>query len=257
MISLSRLIKSHFTSTESVEKKVISIRALETGGNEDVQPVFIHTEAERARILAQAELEAESLVSRATSEAEQIRQHISREREDWEHQKVLLAEEARQVGYQQGLQDGQNQGYKEYSEAILFAQETVEASKRDYHNHIESSEKVILDLGVKIASKIIGEKISAHEGFLSLVKRALKNARDYKDIQLHVHPIHYQFLLAQKEELIAIFPKEVDFYIYPNDELNEESCMIESENGRIDASVDSQLEELKQKLFELLESEQK
>ena len=102
MISLSRLIKSQFTSHESVEKKVISIRALETGGKEDVQPVFINTEPERARILAEAELEAESLVSSAAAEAEQIRQHISIEREEWEHQKILLAEEDRLNGYDQG-----------------------------------------------------------------------------------------------------------------------------------------------------------
>ena len=50
--------------------------------------------------------------------------------------------------------------------------------------------------------------------------------------------------------------KDIDFYIYPDDELEETSCIIESENGRIDASVDSQLEEIKIKLFEMLESEQ-
>lgn len=256
MILLSRLIKSQYTSTVSEEKKVISIRMLEATNRQDVPQVFTHTEDERRRILDDAEREASQIVSRAMDEAEQIRQQIHLEKQEWEQQKSILAEESRQLGFEQGYQEGKNQGYADYHQTILFAQETVDASKRDYQNHIESSEKVILDLGVKIAGKILGEKLSAEEGIISLVKRALKNSRDYKDIQLHVHPMHYQELLAQKEELIAIFPKDIDFYIYPDDELEETACIIESENGRIDASVDSQLEEIKIKLFEMLESEE-
>lgn len=256
MISLSRLIKSQFTSTVPAEKKVISIRLLEASNQQEVPQVFTHTEDERMRILGEAAIEADNILSKAREEAEQICQQINLEKQEWEQQRSLLAEESRQLGFEQGYQEGRNQGYEEYRQTIMFAQETVDAAKRDYQSHIDSSEKVILDLGVKIAGKILGEKLAADEGFLTLVKRALKNARDYKDIQLHVHPKHYQDLLAQKEELIAIFPKDIDFYIYPDDELEETSCIIESGNGRVDASVDSQLEEIKNKLFEMLESEQ-
>ncbi|WP_079508427.1 flagellar assembly protein FliH [Mesobacillus jeotgali] len=256
MISLSRLIKSQFTTAMPAEKKVISIRMLETTGESEVSHVFTHTEAEKNRILDNAVKEANRIVSQAVEEADYIRQQIELEKQQWEQQKNLLAEEARQSGYEQGFQEGRNRGYGEYRQTIMFAQETVEAAKRDYQHHIDSSEKVILNLGVKIAGKILGEKLAADEGFLPLVKRALKNARDYRDIQLHVHPDHYQELLAHKDELIAIFPKEIVFYIYPDDELDETACLIESENGRIDACMDSQLEEIKTKLFEILESEQ-
>jgi flagellar assembly protein FliH len=256
MISLSRLIKSQYTSMMPAEKKVISIRVMESSNHQDVPQVFSHTEDERRRILDSALAEADNIVAKAIEEAKQIRQQIQLEKQEWEQQKTLLAEESRQQGFEHGYQEGRNQGYEEYRQTILSAQETVDAAKRDYQNHIESSEKVILDLGVKIAGKILGDKLTADEGFFTLVKRALKNSRDHKDIQLHVHPKHYQELLAQKDELIAIFPKDIDFYIYPDEELDETSCIIESENGRVDASVDSQLEEIKHKLFEMLESEQ-
>jgi flagellar assembly protein FliH len=256
MILLSRLIKSQYTSNIPAEKKVISIRVLESSEQQEVPQVFTHTEDERRRILESAVAEADNIVSKAIEEAEQIRQQAQLEQQEWDQQKSLLAEESRQLGFEQGYQEGRTQGYEEYRQTIMFAQETVDASKRDYENHIESSEKVILDLGVKIAGKIIGEKLAADEAFLPLVKRALKNSRDYRDIQLHIHPKHYQELLNQKDELIAIFPKDIDFYIYPDEDLEETSCIIESENGRVDASVDSQLEEIKNKLFEMLESEQ-
>lgn len=259
MISLSRLIKSQFGTVAEADKKVISIRVMESGTPAgETQTVFSHTEAERAQILNRAEQEAESVLSNALTEAELIREQVRKEQQDWEQEKERLTQEAKGLGYERGLVEGQARGYEEYRDLIHSAHDTVEASKRDYLNHIEASEKIILELGMKVAAKILGKKISENEeNFLFLVKRALKNSRDYKDIQLHVHPDHYQFLLTQKDELIAVFPKEISFYIFPDEELENDSCIIESENGRIDACVDSQLEEIKQKLFDLLEGEHK
>ncbi|MGM9956219.1 MAG: FliH/SctL family protein, partial [Peribacillus sp.] len=122
--------------------------------------------------------------------------------------------------------------------------------------HLESSESVILDIALNVAKKIIGQQLEAkEETFLSLVKGAIKEAREYREVQVHIHPSRYQSILSHKDEMIAIFPKEAELYIYPDDELDESSCIIESENGRIDASVDSQLLEIKAKLSELLEGE--
>ena len=45
------------------------------------------------------------------------------------------------------------------------------------------------------------------------------------------------------------------YNIFPDDDLKETDCIIESTFGRIDASVDSQLHELKLKLLQILEGE--
>lgn len=258
MILLSRLIKSQYAMPADAEKKVISIRLMENGTpSEENKPSFTHTDSERAKILMQAKQEAEWIVSKAREDADVLRSQVHRELQDWEQQKAAMGEESRAMGFERGLEEGHEKGYEEYRELIKAAQDTVEASKQDYLNHIEAAEKVILDLGMKVAGKILGKKLTENEEvFLFLVKRALKNARDYKQIQLHIHPNHYQFMLSNKDEMVAVFPKEIDLYIFPDDDLSEDSCIIESDNGRIDASVDSQLEEIKQKLFEMLESEQ-
>lgn len=258
MTSLSRLIKSHFSVNAGSEEKVISIRVMETSHSDsDSHPVLTVTEAERARIIEQAKQDADEIISNALAEAQAIKDTARDERLGWEQEKQELIKNAEGTGFKSGFNEGKAIGYAEYQELIHAAQETVSASRVDYQNHIESSEKVILEIGLKVAGKILGKKVEENEEeFLALVKRALKNAREYKDIRLHIHPSHYHYLLAQKHELIAVFPKEIDFYIFPDDELKEDSCMIESENGRIDASVDSQLEEIKLKLFELLEGEQ-
>ena len=52
---------------------------------------------------------------------------------------------------------------------------------------------------------------------------------------------------------MSLFPRETEFYIYPDDELENDGCVIESSNGRLEASVDEQLEQIRIKLLEILE----
>lgn len=258
MILLSRLIKgTGWAPPVQTEKKIIAIKILETlNQKEDSDFTPIDTEKQKQTMIHEAEMQAESIISQGQHKAEMLLKQIEVDRQAFEVERAEIAEQARNTGFSQGLEDGRQQGYHEFHERIQSAKEVVESSKRDYRMHVDSSERTILEIGLKVAGKILGKTLKENEEeFLSIVKRALKEARDNKEVQLHVHPVQYNFLLANKEEIIALFPKDIEFYIYPNDDLSETSCLIESENGRIDASIDSQLEEIKQKLIELLEGE--
>ncbi len=257
MISLSRIIKSEQAQLEDSQKIKIKVRPfnfLQTV-NEDEGKVRHHFQSDE--FLNQAKQEAEILILEAQQQAQAIAAEIQSDRDQWEKQeKMMYIEQAQKEGYQQGVEDGIQKGYNEIADEISFAKEVVESSKKDYRQHIESSETVILDLALKVAEKIIGSEIEKDDAsFLSIVKKAIKEAREYREVQLHIHPVHYQSILSLKQELIAIFPKDTELYIFPDDELEENSCVIESENGRIDASVDSQLHVIKTKLTELLEGE--
>lgn len=259
MISLSRIIKSRQAQREDSRKVTIKVRPFDffQAGNEDEEQGLHHFQS--GEFLNHAKQEAEMLILEAQQQAQAIAAGIQKERENWENEeKLMYIEQAQKEGYQQGVEDGIQKGYNEIAGEVAYAKDVVESSKKDYRQHIESSETVILDLAMKVAAKIIGSEIEKDDAsFLSIVKNAIKEVRDYREVQLHIHPVHYQSILSHKEELIAIFPRDTELYIFPDDELEESSCIIESEKGRIDASVDSQLEVIKTKLTELLEGEQK
>ncbi len=261
MILLSRLIKSLPSNQIQVEKKVISIRMIDSHkqvGDQEPEEYFKKKEAQIDARLAGARQEAEAILEAAKTEAEKIHQQMKQQMEELEHERKAALEEARQQGYAAGMEDGRQSGLEEYKRLIHSAKEVVNSARLDYKMQIESSERTILDLGLKAAGRILGQVLDQDsKQFLSIVKRALKEAREYREIQLHVNPVHYDLLLSHKAELIRVFPKETDLYIYPDEELSQTSCIIESVNGRIEASVDSQLEEIKRRLFELLESEER
>ncbi|MFD2443521.1 flagellar assembly protein FliH [Bacillus sp. CGMCC 1.16607] len=255
MILLSRLIKSGWTNPEPVTKKVISIRMIPSIDIEndiiEEQPAGKSME----EILADVQLEAEAIKRHAIEEAENIRFQIEQDKLFWEEEKQRLIIAAQNDGFEQGLLQGRDQGLTEYQELIQSAHEVVVASKNEYQKQVESADQTILNIAMSVAEKILNKKLEDQEQFFPIVKRALIEAKNYREIQLHIHPTHYGFLLSHKDELMGLFPRETDFYLYPNDSLTEWSCVIESSNGRIDASVDSQLIEIKKKLQEMMESE--
>jgi len=260
MISLSRIIKSTWAKTEVNDLKRIGIKVLkidsELNTEEEIMKPTINQE-ELDLIYLKANKEAEQIILTARKEAESIRMQAEKERNDWfQTERVRLEEDAKQLGYAEGYEIGMQQGYEEIHKHIKQAQNIVDLAKTDYHQYLDSSGKTILELSIEIARKILNTELVANkEGFFQLVRKALKEAKEYNDIRLRVHYSKYESILSQKEELKAIFPKDTDFHIYPDDEVDETSCLIESSNGRIDASIDSQLQEIKRKLLELLEGE--
>jgi flagellar assembly protein FliH len=255
MILLSRIIKSKLASIENhqtIKIREFTTSLVDTGVTE--VPYIEHLVKQQ---LDEASQEAEMIIEKARREAKILTQQTENAQIEWEKtEKPKLIQRAFDEGYNEGTKQGQQQGYDEAAEMIALAQQTITLAKEDYHKHLEASEGTILDLAIAVSGKIIGMKLQdSEETFMTIVKRAIKEARHFKDVQLHIHPVHYENLMAQKEELKAIFPKEIEFYIYPDPDLTEGSCVIESENGRIDASVDSQLEVIKGKLSGILEGE--
>lgn len=256
MILLSRLIKSEWSNPAPSEKKIISIK------------MFHNPE----KMVDEYDLKEENcipseLIEEARSEAEQIRQQVKAEtdalyakiqhsRKEWEQEKELLVNAASEDGYKAGLEEGKRQGYLEYQELLKDARQIIQAAKDDYHAYLETSEKTILDLSITIAKKILGTKIEeSGDYFISLVKKAVKEVKEFQNVQIHVHPTHYASLLTKKDELLSVFSHDTNLFIYPDSDLLEGNCLIESPYGRIDASIDTQLSEIKQKLTECLEGE--
>lgn len=255
MISLSRLIKPVWPNLDNTENKVIAIKMVKTSNPGIKEQAEAEIEKTTSALLNEAKAEAEQMIRQAKLEYESVMKDIMQQRNSWQEEKKVLVDEAKEEGYQSGWSEGQQQGYSEYGKLIGEAREIIAAAKDDYTAYLESSEKVILDMSVKIAEKIVARKIEDEEYFITLVKKALKEVKESRDIRLHVHPQSYDFILSQKEELLPIFAHETNLFIYPDDEMSVGGCVIESETGRIDASIDTQLSEIKHILIELLESE--
>ncbi|GER71979.1 flagellar assembly protein FliH [Weizmannia acidilactici] len=251
---MSNIIKTKRNANVVSQTRLIGVRALPVfpAGGRNAE----EDHALRQKLFAKYQSEAEQLLADSQKEAEAIRRQIEEEKKTWEEEKARLIEEARRQGFEAGYADGRKEGLESFRENIRASVQIVDRSKQAYKKHLEASEKEILDIAMKAAGHILHDTIeTSPEKILSIVKSVLKEAIGYKEVDLHVHPGQYAFVMDNKEDIDAIFPNDTKCYVYPDESLEPFQVFIESGSGRIDASLDSQLAELKARLMELLEDD--
>ncbi|MBS4207625.1 flagellar assembly protein FliH [Bacillus sp. FJAT-50079] len=251
---MSRLIKYQPELHKDQEKtKVIQVRTWTNSVSNAEDLVDSSAYEERQRIIEHAEQEAKAIITNAERQKHHMLQEIDRERLAIEDEKKSVLEKAYEDGFQKGVRDGKESGFLEYESLIDLAKRVTDDSKTAFTEYVEKAEETILELAVAVAERILHSSLDEDKDkFIPLVQHALKEAREYKEVQIHVHPANYEQLLAEKAGLDAIFPNGIKCFIYPDAQLAEYSCVIESENGKIDATISTQLVELRGKLKQLL-----
>lgn len=259
---LSRVIKSHNTIPATEQSKTISIKKLfqqdvspveevETDYEQSKQRSAAEIEEEIEQKLAQAESQAQRTVAEADDYAQQVRHAFETERQQAEQQLQEAFEEARQQGYNAGFSEGQEVGRQTYVELIADAQKIIASSQTDYARTIESAEPVMVELAVALAQRILGTKLEENpDNWSALLKQVMLEVREHENVKIYVHPHWYTQTLQQKAELEQLLSHTEQLYIYPDSGLPENGCVVESKYGRIDATLDQQLEQLKVQLLE-------
>lgn len=260
-ISLSKIIKSTYIRQSVSKEKVIELKRFEDDSNEKMEDQEVPVEEQEMKLvknasamMEEAKRKAELIHKDALEQLEHVQMQITEERNNWETERSQLIEEAHKEGYLQGLDEGKQAGFNEYKEIILGAKQTLELAKQEYLEKVEKAEQTIITIGIKVAEKIIDEKLTESPMlFENIVKKVIKEVKDHPEVKVYVHPSNYEDILSNKHELEVILNDRSSITIYPDDELSINSCLIESPYGRIDASVACQLTEIKGKLLQLHE----
>lgn len=257
---MSRIIKSSAAQTRGDNNKIIALKNIRSSmtelSEEDLssQQQLRYTEIED--LITEAKREAEKILSGAFEERDRIKNQIQQEKDNWLTERELQFQEAYDAGFLKGEEEGMKKGYQEYTRRLDEADRITELNKQEYYSYLENAQEVIVSLAIASAEKIIGKKIEDNpDTFTSIVKRSLKEVRELPEVQIHCHPSKYKNLAENKKEIETVFPANVQCFIYANDDLEDEQCYIETNQGRIIVSIDSQLSELKLKLFAMLQGD--
>ncbi|WP_170885621.1 flagellar assembly protein FliH [Bacillus alkalicellulosilyticus] len=255
---MSKLIKSPFTNETNTGTITIKVKQLQ----ELQEASMVRGEASDANdqpnqtailLLEEAKQQAEMIIKNGQEEIEQLRSQLEYERQQTYDDLEAMKQEAMQQGYQQGFAQGEMAGKEQCNELISEAYTVIEASKKDYIDRVEKAEAVIIDLALAISKKMIPQIITENnEAWSSLLKEAINEVRDHSEVKVFVHPTMYERTLQHKDELLNLLNRSEELYIYPDSSLYELDCILETPFGRVDASVDSQLSEIKAHLHERL-----
>lgn len=265
MTSLSRIIRSVHTQSNGDHVKKIQIREmfeLHEIENGEIQPqkqiTMEEVLEERERLLAEARATIQAEREAFEQEKQIFSQEIEHLKQDWEEERPNRVQEAYDEGFGQGYEDGTNKANEAMAQSLQTANEIIIQAGENARKYIEDQESIILELGLTAAERIIDTSLERdNELFVSIVRRGLKEAREMKEIKIYVSPTYYALITSNRDELAEMFPTDVPFMIFVNEDLeNETDCYIETNHGRIVVSIDEQLNELRLKLHEILESKE-
>lgn len=223
----------------------------EQGDEQDQRPSKEELAKQIEEQLQEAEKRANQIIVDAEAHAKDIRDQLQLERQQAEKE----IEEAIVAGYEQGYQEGfvkgQQDGEQTYISLIDQAKTIISQSELEFEKTIDSAEPVMIDLAVALTKRIIGKHLEDNpDTWSSLLKQVMLEVREHEHVKIYVHPDWYMQTTQQKEELEQLLSHTEKLYIYPDAGLMENGCVVETQYGRIDATLDRQLQELKTLLIE-------
>jgi len=236
-----------------VKTKVIQVKPVEYFQNQNQRTN--HSNNEKAVIegkIINAKQELEDVKKEKEELIQAVNDEIAKEKRNWQKEKEKWIKKAQEEGYNEGVALGKQEVYNQYKTLLNQANAIIESAQKDYHSIIEKNEETIIDLAIHTAEKIVRKKISDEpKDFINIVKEAIKDLKDQSTVTIYLHPDNYQLVLNHKNELLRTLDNQAALSIYINEELSENACLIEHPFGKIDAGVDTQLEQIRKILQEL------
>ena len=142
-------------------------------------------------------------------------------------------------------QEGLNQTADIYHQAL----EVLKQAEKFRANTVEKLEPEIVKLAVIIAEKIIFTKLAEDSEVITRIARqGIKLLAAPKQINILVHPQDAENLLAEEKKFRGEIPDSIPINIIMKSDLALGSCIMETDKGTIDASVYTQVKELKKVL---------
>lgn len=164
-------------------------------------------------------MQASEIVLLAQEDAERYKKQIAEECE-------MLKEEAKKKGFEEGL--------AQFNDHLLH----FDAQLRFLRSELQ---KQILPLALKAAKKIVGEQLQLNpETIVDIVMQTLAPVTQNQRFTLYVNKVDKELLEAAKPKIKSILEHVKSLIIQERNDIAPGGCIIETESGIINATIDNQ-----------------
>lgn len=195
-------------------------------------------EQQAAASLENANAEAERIIEEARLQAEQIIADANKNAD-------AAFEEAKQNGYYEGNAKAQEElNVKQAQLEVEFDNKKKEL-EQEYNNLKESIEPELVEVITDVFRKVTGVVAEDNqEIILHLINDVMHNADGSRDYVIKVSPDDYKFLVNNQGKIYCAMSREVNIDIVEDAALERNQCMIETNTGIFNCSLDIELNNL-------------
>lgn len=239
---------SDFSDMESIDFQLDSLE--QEAARKDVQPPSSFADVQAAAMLQKAQEQADELLRQAREEAEQLRQEAKEEGYSQGHAK----------GYAEGVECGTRQAteevFQQQSDQIeKLADEVkdfIEKANDTLNQQMEENVLELRDLAISIAEKVIGVSLDSSADVIErMIRMAIEKRKRCEWVQIYVSSRNARRLAEISPVLATSFAALSDHVrIVPMADDEPGACIVETPDEIIDASVSTQIDNIRTALAE-------
>jgi flagellar assembly protein FliH len=165
-----------------------------------------------------------------------------------QHQARLasLEREAFAKGYEQGERAGAEAGAKRAEAMLRRLADTIQELADVRRSMIRETERQMVQLALAIARRVVRREVTIDsELTLTMARVALERLGDSTAVTIRLHPDDFEATCRQREALLA----GSHVTVTPDAAVSRGGCLVQSDFGYVDASVDAQFQELARALL--------
>ena len=221
--------------------------------------------AEKVDVLLEPDAEVASQQNVSIQEQEQLKQEIEEARNELAGLQAQIEQEKEQAqleidqmkvkAFEEANEQGYQEGYRKGLESVQELQKQCEDERlqqeQEYQKKLEEMEPLMVDTLCDVYSHIFKVEAKEHkELVLKLLQDTLLKVDGTGSIIVHVAKEDYAYVQEQKGALLEEAGMQSgSVEIVSDAALARAQCMIETEGGVYDCSLDTELAELKRRLM--------
>ena len=195
-------------------------------------------EHQAAASLENINAEAEKIIEAARLQAEQI---IA----DANKNAAAAFEEAKQNGYYEGNAAAQEEADKKQEQLEAEYNNRKKELEQEYNDLKEKVEPQLVEVITDVFRKVTGVVAEDNQQIiLHLINDVMHNADGSRDYVIKVSPEDYKFLVNNQGKIYCAMSREVNIDIVEDTGLERNQCMIETNTGIFNCSLDIELNNL-------------
>lgn len=199
-----------------------------------------------AKLKIDAEKEAQDLMDQARKDAAKYEAQVKSELSG-------LEEQARKKGYDTGYAEGYDTGRAEVTRLVERIHTIIQRIIEKRSEIIEGTETQIVNLVLMIAKKVI-KVISENQRnvVINNVLQALRKLKTRGDVVVRVNLEDLKVTSEHTKEFLKLVENVKSINVLEDSTVDQGGCLIETDFGEIDGRISSQLNEIEEKILQLM-----
>ena len=194
--------------------------------------------AQTEEILEQARMEADQIIADANSQAQEI---LSAAQLNADAMKNL----ARQDGEKEGYNEGTQRAAVELQNSQAQMQAEIDRIQNEFMERQLQMEREIVEMCLPVFEHVFSAELSGRkEVIYHLLDHCIMKIERTGQMQIKVSDANAEFIKSKKDEIQGKVGAEVGLDIIADPLLNDSQCIIETDGGIFDCSIDTELDNL-------------